>query len=257
MLKPSVRRSVCGERFALDGNWSALCTGRLGGCGCRRHSDLEAATSAWVHWSPAGSCTASADGHPPSTKPTTMHTPCATSRSRTHNRGCIKPGTLHCGGRADGDVRSRDMGRYGWLEIARFLNGVGTCLVVAWLGLSVFWGYTSWSRLGIYVGAAFLVVGLTIVADEHLGKTRTAQFSGKTKTPQVEHLTEPCHSLPVTRTAPTTCGLANHPQAQASRLNRCSTSSAGDEVLTMNAAQPATPRWPSAYEHPPCCLNDR
>ncbi len=52
-MKPSVRRSVRGERFALDGNWSALCTGRLGGCGCRRHSDLEAATSAWVHWSPA------------------------------------------------------------------------------------------------------------------------------------------------------------------------------------------------------------
>ena len=49
-------------------------------------------------------------------------------------------------------------------------------------------------------------------------------------------------------------GLANHPQAQAPRLNRCSTSSAGDEVLTMNAAQPATPRQPSAYRTPTVLL---
>jgi len=67
-------------------------------------------------------------------------------------------------------VRRRDMGRNGWAEIARSLNGIGTCLVVASLGLSVLWGFTSWSRLGIYVGAAFLVVGLTIVADEHFRK---------------------------------------------------------------------------------------
>jgi len=77
-----------------------------------------------------------------------------------------------CGGRADGDVRSAEAGhgpeRLG--GVARSLNGIGTCLVVASLGLSVLWGFTSWSRLGIYVGAAFLVVGLTIVADEHFRK---------------------------------------------------------------------------------------
>ena len=50
-------------------------------------------------------------------------------------------------------VRRRDMGRNGWAEIARSLNGVGTCLVVASLGLSVLWGFTSWSRLGIYAPA--------------------------------------------------------------------------------------------------------
>ena len=109
-----------------------------------------------------------------------------------------------CGGRADGDVRSAEAGhgpeRLGgdcafpewcWYVLGRRFVGAFRALGVHLV-----------ESLGHYVGAAFLVVGLTIVADEHFRKDRTAQVSGKIKTPQVEP-PDGAVSLPtVTRTAP-------------------------------------------------------
>ena len=64
---------------------------------------------------PAGSCTASADGHPPKPKPTTTLTTVTASRPFTRNEGCIKPRTLHCRYRARTAVRLAAGGNKPWL----------------------------------------------------------------------------------------------------------------------------------------------
>lgn len=59
-------------------------------------NNLEAITADWVHWyNTSRLMHRLADAHPLKPRPTTMHEPVTTDQSFTHNRGCIKPGTVH------------------------------------------------------------------------------------------------------------------------------------------------------------------
>jgi len=53
------------------------------------------------------------------------------------------------------------------------LIGVGAGLIVASVVLLLIRDFIWWGRLGIYVGAGFLIVGFTIVADERFTRYRS------------------------------------------------------------------------------------
>jgi len=58
-------------------------------------SDVEAITTDWVHWYNTSRLMHRLDRRPPAeAEADYFHKPATTNQSSTHNRGCIKPGTV-------------------------------------------------------------------------------------------------------------------------------------------------------------------
>ena len=74
-------------------------------------------------------------------------------------------------GRAAAVVREASADPQEWrqqLRWERLLLVIGATLVLVSVVLFLFGGFTPLTRVGLYLGAGFLIFGVTIVLDEHL-----------------------------------------------------------------------------------------